>query len=164
MVNRQRNFTKDEADSGPTWVESEAVLVDHAARVGWGPRSATGKPFVHRRQECAELDALLWALRAGESRALVVVGEPGVGKTTLLDYLVGRVSGCRVVRVSGVESEGGLAFAGLHQVCAPMLDHLQRLPEPQRVALATVFGLRAGPPPDVQSQAESDSHAAYARR
>ena len=75
-------------------------------------------------------------------------GEPGVGKTALLDYLAGRASGCRVVRAAGVQSEMELAFAGLHQLCAPMLDHAESLPGPQREALRTAFGLSAGPPPD----------------
>jgi DNA-binding CsgD family transcriptional regulator len=87
-------------------------------------------------------------VRAGEGRALVVRGEPGVGKTALLDYLAGRASGCRVVRAAGVQSEMELAFAGLHQLCAPMLDHAESLPGPQREALRTAFGLSAGPPPD----------------
>jgi hypothetical protein len=79
---------------------------------------------------------------------LVVHGEPGIGKTALLEYLAGRASGCRVVRVMGVQSEMELAFAGLHQLCAPMLDHLEALPVPQRDALRIVFGLSAGPAPD----------------
>ena len=79
---------------------------------------------------------------------LVVRGEPGVGKTALLDYLAWRASGCRVARAAGVQSEMGLAFAGLHQLCAPMLDRLDRLPGPQREAMQTAFGLSAGPPPD----------------
>jgi DNA-binding CsgD family transcriptional regulator/tetratricopeptide (TPR) repeat protein len=87
-------------------------------------------------------------VRAGAGRALVVRGEPGVGKTVLLDYLAGRASGCRVVRAAGVESEMELAFAGLHQLCAPMLDHAESLPGPQRAALRTAFGLSAGPAPD----------------
>ncbi len=78
----------------------------------------------------------------------MVRGEPGVGKTVLLDYLVGRASGCRVVRAVGVQSEMELAFAGLHQLCAPMLDHAESLPVPQREALRTAFGLSAGPVPD----------------
>jgi DNA-binding CsgD family transcriptional regulator len=87
-------------------------------------------------------------VRAGEGRALVVRGVPGVGKTVLLDYLAERASGCLVARAVGVQSEMELAFAGLHQLCAPMLDHLESLPVPQRDALRTAFGLSAGPVPD----------------
>jgi len=79
---------------------------------------------------------------------LVMRGEPGVGKTVLLDYLAGRASGCRVAQAAGVQSEMELAFAGLHQLCAPMLDHAESLPVPQREALRTAFGLSAGPVPD----------------
>jgi hypothetical protein len=78
----------------------------------------------------------------------VVRGEPGVGKSALLDYLAERASGCRVARAAGIESEMELAFAGLHQLCAPMLDRLQRLPAPQRAALRTAFGLSSGSAPD----------------
>ena len=78
----------------------------------------------------------------------MVRGEPGVGKTVLLDYLAGRASGCRVARAAGVQSEMELAFAALHQLCAPMLDHAESLPDPQREALRTAFGLSAGPVPD----------------
>jgi len=78
----------------------------------------------------------------------VVHGEPGVGKSALLDYLAGRAAGCRVVRAAGVESEMELAFAGLHQLLAPVLDHAEGLPGPQREALRTAFGLSAGPVPD----------------
>jgi DNA-binding CsgD family transcriptional regulator len=94
------------------------------------------------------LDRLVDAVRAGESRVLVVRGEPGVGKTVLLDYLADRARGCRVARAIGVQSEMELAFAGLHQLCAPMAGHLDRIPAPQREALRTAFGLAAGPPPD----------------
>ena len=90
----------------------------------------------------------LLACRAGEGRALVVRGEPGVGKTVLLDYLAGQASACLVARAAGVQSEMELAFAGLHQLCAPMLDHADSLPVPQRQALRTAFGLAAGPVPD----------------
>jgi DNA-binding CsgD family transcriptional regulator len=101
-----------------------------------------------RGRECQALDRLLRAVRAGESRALVVRGEPGVGKSALLDYAAERSSGSRVARAAGVESEMELAFAGLHQLCAPLLGRLDRLPPPQRDALATAFGLRAGAAPD----------------
>ena len=99
-------------------------------------------------QRARLLDRLIEAVRAGESRALVVRGEPGVGKTALLDYVAEQASGCRVARAAGVQSEMELAFAGLHQLCAPMLDRLERLPAPQRDALRTAFGLSAGPAPD----------------
>ena len=101
-----------------------------------------------RHAECDVLGRLVAAVRAGESRALVVHGEPGVGKTALLEYLAGQASGCRVAHAGGVQSEMELAFAVLHQLCAPMLDRLERLPAPQRDALRTAFGLSAGPAPD----------------
>jgi DNA-binding CsgD family transcriptional regulator len=95
------------------------------------------------------LDRLVEAVRSGESRVLVVYGEPGAGKTALLEYLAGRASGCRVTRVVGVQSEMELAFAGLHQMCAPLLDHLAILPAPQREALGTALGMSSGPVPDL---------------
>jgi predicted ATPase len=101
-----------------------------------------------RRAECGVLDQLAEDVRAGESRMLVVRGEAGVGKTVLLEYLAGHAAGCRVARAAGVQSEMELAFAGLHQLCAPMLDRLEALPGPQRDALRTAFGMSAGPPPD----------------
>src|SRR5215467_14295406 len=101
-----------------------------------------------RRRECGVLDRLLEALSAGESRALVVRGEPGVGKTALLDYVAWRATAFRVVRAAGVQSEMELAFAGLHQVCAPFLHRLPRLPVPQGEALETAFGISRGPAPD----------------
>ena len=101
-----------------------------------------------RRSECDVLDRLVNAVGAGESRALVVTGEPGVGKTALLDYVARRASGFRVSRATGVQSEMELAFAGLQQLCAPMLDRLEGLPVPQREALRTAFGISAGPAPD----------------
>ncbi len=94
------------------------------------------------------LGSFIDAVRSGESRVLVVRGEPGEGKTALLDHLAGQASGFRVERAAGVQSEMELAFAGLHQLCAPMLDRLNRLPAPQRVALRTAFGFTVGPPPD----------------
>ncbi|MEV6414001.1 AAA family ATPase [Kribbella sp. NPDC051718] len=101
-----------------------------------------------RQSECAVLDQLVADVLAGGSRVLVLRGDAGVGKTALLAYLSGRVAGWRVATVTGVESEMEVAYSGLHQLCAPLLDHLERLPEPQRDALATVFGLSAGPVPD----------------
>ena len=103
-----------------------------------------------RRAEREALSALVDAVRSGESRALVMRGDPGVGKTVLVDHLARRASGlgCRVARAAGVQSEMELAFAGLHQLCAPMLGHLDGIPGPQQDALRTAFGLAAGPPPD----------------
>jgi DNA-binding CsgD family transcriptional regulator len=103
-----------------------------------------------RRSERGMLDRLVEAVRAGQSRALALRGDPGMGKTALLEYLAGRASGAglRVARAAAVQSEMELAFAGLHQLCAPMLGRAERLPAPQRDALRTAFGLAAGPPPD----------------
>ena len=112
------------------------------------PRRVRPPGLTDRRGECDLLDRLVRAVVAGESRVLVVLGDPGVGKTVLLEYLAGRASRCRVARAAGMQSEMELAFAGLHQLCAPMLDHLDRLPVPQRDALRTAFGLNGGPPPD----------------
>ncbi|HEX6519743.1 MAG TPA: AAA family ATPase [Streptosporangiaceae bacterium] len=101
-----------------------------------------------RVSERAALDQLASAIGDGESRVLVLRGEPGVGKTVLLAYLNRKAAKCRVIRAAGVQSEMELAFAGLHQLLAPTLDHLQGLPAPQRDALGTAFGISAGPVPD----------------
>ncbi len=90
------------------------------------------------------LNRQLQRVQAGESSVLVMRGEAGVGKTALLEYLAERASWCRIVRIAGVESEMELAFAGLHQLCAPMLDGLDELPDPQRDALRVAFGLQGG--------------------
>src|ERR1700751_5408676 len=110
------------------------------------PRPAT--ELLGRRSECEALDQILADAPAGRSRAIVLRGEAGVGKSALLGYLSDRVAGWHVARAVGVESEMELDYAGLHQLCAPMLDHLDRLPAPQRDALATVFGRSAGAAPD----------------
>ena len=104
--------------------------------------------LLDRLPERAALSQLLDAARAGRSGVLVVRGEPGVGKTALLDWAVGSAAGLRVARVAGVESEMELAFAALQQLCAPMLDQLAGLPDPQRAALGVAFGLSAGAAPD----------------
>src|SRR2546421_13333 len=101
-----------------------------------------------RASECARLDELLSAVRRGESGALVLRGEAGMGKTALLDYTSRVCEGCRVIRAGGVESELELPFAALHQLCMPLLDDLETLPAPQLDALRTAFGLRSGPRPD----------------
>jgi DNA-binding CsgD family transcriptional regulator len=101
-----------------------------------------------RNTECAELDRLLEALHLGHSAILVLRGEAGIGKTALLGYAAERAEGCRVLQAAGVESEMELPFAGLHQLCAPLLAGLERLPPPQRDALGTAFGLTSGARPD----------------
>src|SRR5690242_11890860 len=101
-----------------------------------------------RRVEREVLDRLLEAVRGGQSRVLVVSGEPGVGKTALLHSAIESAPGIRVARAVGVESEMELAFAALQQLCAPLLDRLDRLPAPQQEALGVAFGLRAGNAPD----------------
>ena len=101
-----------------------------------------------RGNECTLLDDLLTAIRQGESRSLVLRGEPGIGKTALLDYLAESASDLTVVRAAGVESEMELPYASLHQLCAPLLHRVERLPGPQRQALEIVFGMSPGGPPD----------------
>ncbi|HEX8856785.1 MAG TPA: AAA family ATPase [Thermoleophilaceae bacterium] len=101
-----------------------------------------------RRTESALLDNVVAAVRQGESHTLLLLGEAGVGKTALLDYLSEAASDLQVARAVGVESEMELGFAGLHQMCAPMLERVARLPAPQRDALEIVFGLSEGTAPD----------------
>jgi DNA-binding CsgD family transcriptional regulator len=101
-----------------------------------------------RLPERAALAQLLDAARAGRSGVLVMHGEPGAGKTALLEWATESAAGVRVARVTGVESEMELAFAALQQLCAPMLDKLEELPDPQRDALGVAFGLNAGAAPD----------------
>ena len=101
-----------------------------------------------RATEYERLDRLLGDAQAGESRVLVIRGEAGVGKSVLLDRLRERAVGWRLAQATGVESEMELAFAGLHQLCAPMLDRLDGLPALQRTALATAFGRCRGERPD----------------
>ena len=109
---------------------------------------AGGATLLGRRSECEALDRLLTDVVSGTSRVMVLRGDAGVGKSELLGYLSKKVAGWRVATAVGVESEMELAYSGLHQLCGPLLDHLDRLPVPQREALATVFGLGVGPPPD----------------
>jgi DNA-binding CsgD family transcriptional regulator len=111
-----------------------------AAKAGVGLRG--------RAEECARLQALVGEVRQGDSRSLVLRGEAGIGKTALLEYLIGLASDMTIARAVGVESEMELAYASLHQLCAPLLHRLERLPPPQREALSVVFGLSGGAPPD----------------
>jgi DNA-binding CsgD family transcriptional regulator len=104
--------------------------------------------LIGRRRERRALDRLLHDVLAGRSAALLVRGEAGAGKTALLDFAAARAGGCRVERATGVQSEMELPFAGLHQLCAPMLDRLERLPDPQQSALRAAFGLSDAGAPD----------------
>src|SRR4051794_10727970 len=106
------------------------------------------RALLGRTSECETLDGLLRSVRLGQSEVLVLRGEPGIGKTALLEYIVERGRGCRIARAAGVESEMELPFAGLHQLCAPMLDGLSSLPDPQQNALRVAFGLQGGATPD----------------
>src|SRR4051812_35336012 len=101
-----------------------------------------------RARERQAFDRLLDNVRKGQSAVLVVRGEAGVGKTALLHHCARQAAGFRVARIAGVESEMELPFAGLHLLCAPMLDRLHTLPEPQRAALEVAFGLSSSAPPD----------------
>src|SRR5580700_2072190 len=105
-------------------------------------------PLAGRGAETARLDRLLADARAGQSAVLVLRGEPGIGKTALLSYAAESAAGFQVFRAAGVESEMELPFAGLHQLCGPMLVGVGQLPPPQRAALGTAFGLSSGAQPD----------------
>jgi predicted ATPase len=112
-----------------------------------GERAATG--LRGRTSECRALDRLLEAARAGLSATLVLRGEPGIGKTALLDYIAERASDCRLARVASAEPEMGFAFAGLMQLLRGVrLDDAEQLPAPQRDALSRAFGLIDGPAPE----------------
>jgi DNA-binding CsgD family transcriptional regulator len=110
--------------------------------------AVSARRLLGRRSQCAALDELVASVRSGQSRALVLRGQAGAGKSALLDYVIEHASGCDIARATGIELEMELAYAGLQQLCAPFLDRLDRLPDPQRDALGTAFGLRAGDAPD----------------
>ncbi|MEU4475163.1 AAA family ATPase [Micromonospora sp. NPDC023888] len=112
------------------------------------PSDNMGFELLGRRRERDLLDRLMRDVRAGQSRVLVLRGEAGVGKTALLDYVTERTPPDRVLRTAGVEAETDLAYATLQLLCVPLMRHLDRLPGPQRNALATAFGLQVGRPPD----------------
>src|SRR6516162_6997582 len=116
--------------------------------MGMHTRSGSAPALLGRQREREALDDLVEDLRSGRGWALVVRGEAGVGKSALLEYAAGAAPDLRVARAAGVESEMELAFAGVHQLCAPLLDRLERLPGPQRDALGIAFGLGGGAAPD----------------
>src|SRR6478752_1639431 len=111
------------------------------------PGGTAGARLLGRDAERTLLDDAIAAIPQGHSRVLLLRGEAGVGKTALLEYLIGAASGLRVIRAVGVESEMELAYASLHQLCAPMLDRVDHLPAPQRDALQIVFQAAEGGPP-----------------
>ena len=129
-------YASDEASGAAAMPANIGDGVGRARRVNGtlGPADSSGSgklPSLHgRRRECAVLDGLLDQVRGGRGAVLVMRGEAGVGKTALLGYVADRARGCRLARVTGVQSEMELAFAGLHQLCAPMLDRAGRLPVP----------------------------------
>ena len=110
--------------------------------------SRVRRELLGRRDECGMLDRLVTGLRAGHGQVLVLRGEAGVGKTALLNHVLKRAGGCQIMRAAGARSEMELAFAALHQLCAPFLDRLECLPGPQRDALDVAFGVRDGDGPD----------------
>jgi DNA-binding CsgD family transcriptional regulator len=110
--------------------------------------ASLGSGFLDRTSEREVLDALLENVRGGQSAVLVMRGEAGIGKTALLEYVARQASGFRVAQVTGVEAEMELPFAGIHQLCAPLLDHLDALPQPQQDALNVALGVASGDVPD----------------
>src|SRR6201993_4318568 len=110
--------------------------------------TAPASGLLDRISERDVLDGVLARAREGESAVVVIRGEAGIGKTALLRYTARRASGFRVAQVTGVEAEMELPFAGIHQLCVPLLDHLDALPQPQRDALNVALGLASGDVPD----------------
>lgn len=113
-----------------------------------GASTSARHKLTGRGAECAQLDDLLAAARSGHSQILVLRGEAGIGKTALLGYLSDAAADFEVIRAAGVESDMELAYAGLQQLCTPLMDRLGILPDPQREALCVAFGLSTGPAPD----------------
>ena len=109
---------------------------------------APGEKLRGRQREREVLDRALEATRDGQGTVLAVYGDPGVGKTALLEYAIEAASDFRIARAVGVEGEMELAFAALRQLCSPSLDLMDHLPDPQRDALKVAFGLSAGRPPN----------------
>jgi DNA-binding CsgD family transcriptional regulator len=115
---------------------------------GRGQEEGQGVELLGRGPERFALDGLVAAVRAGESRVLVLHGPAGVGKTALLDHTEATAAGLRILRTTGLAAETELSYAALHRLCAPLFDRMPKLPPPQRTALQTVFGTRDGRPPE----------------
>jgi AAA ATPase domain len=152
-----------EADADALWRSTRPQLVEQTISA-WRarPRSRPfrwttlgrrmvaedARAFRNRFSERETLEQLLHDARDGRSGVLVIRGDAGVGKSALLRYVAEQASGFRIVQIAGVESEMELPFAGLHQLCAPMLAQLDSLPPPQQRALRVALGLTSGAPPD----------------
>src|SRR3954447_5070791 len=148
-----RGFTHGDEDdatalAGIDVSRAPELRMPKLVEVGEQPLARGLKTLRGRRRECETLDHLLESVRAGQSGALVLRGQPGIGKTALVEYSIDSASDLTVLRAAAVEAEIELPFAGLHQLCVPLLDRLACLPAPQRDALETVFGLSMGSPPD----------------
>jgi DNA-binding CsgD family transcriptional regulator/tetratricopeptide (TPR) repeat protein len=133
--------------------ETAAPLNGHSrATRSAGPPAATAttnsRGLLDRHEERAALERVLANARAGTGGSLVLRGETGIGRTSLLEYTIGHARDMRVARLAGIESEMGLGFAALHRLLTPMVSQLDRLPGPQRDALSAAFGLVAADPPD----------------
>src|ERR1700722_425198 len=125
---RYRNVEHGSSRDGDAWMTQTAQLVG-------------------RNPECSAVDELLRQVSDGSSGALVVRGEPGIGKSAILDYAAKAAAGFLVLAVTGIESEMEVAFSGLQQVCAPLAGRLAHLPPPQADALRVAFGLSAASAP-----------------
>src|SRR4030088_1146548 len=113
-----------------------------------GPSRLPGGQLLGREREREALDRLLRAATSGHGGVLVVRGEPGVGKTALLEYAVEAGRGFRIARTFGVEAEMELPYAAVQQLCSPFFELMDRLPQPQHDALGVAFGLSTGPTPN----------------
>ena len=131
-------------------LSTDPLVPDHPVVPGSRREGTPGAAFTlaGRRDEISALDQLLAGARDGHSGTLVLRGEPGVGKTALVEYAVSSAAGFRVARAMSVESEMELGFAALHQLCMPSLHLIDHLPLPQRNALGAAFGLSAGTVPE----------------
>jgi DNA-binding CsgD family transcriptional regulator len=136
LLTRSSHFERVARGRRPT---SVSVAGEMTATVGFG--------FLDRISEREALDRLLTEVR-DRSGVLVIRGEAGIGKTALLRYAGEQASGFRVLRVTGAEAEMELPFAGIHQLCVPILDQLDALPELQRDAMSVALGLAAGDVPE----------------
>jgi hypothetical protein len=139
---------RPDADSAVRRSNSDQIPRLSSQMVATSPSSPAAPSLVNRSDESRILRRLLQEVQEGQSQSLVLSGDPGVGKTALLQFAVGIATGFRLVRATGVESEMELPFAGLHQFCTPLLNRLDSIPAPQNEALRTAFGLLAGKQPD----------------